>query len=55
MPADADEKIAELLKPMLKKRLFVALGKPVGPPEDLLPFVAEHLAYMNRPVTEEGF
>lgn len=48
MPANADEKVAELLKPMLKKRLFVALSKAVAPPEDLLPFVAEHLAYMNR-------
>ena len=48
MPANADEKVAELLKPMLKKRLFVALSKAIAPPEDLLPFVAEHLTYMNR-------
>jgi hypothetical protein len=48
MPANADEKIAELLKPMLKKRLFVAISKAIAPPEDLLPFVAEHLAYMNH-------
>jgi uncharacterized protein len=48
MPANADEKVAELLRPMLKKRLFVALSKAVAPPEDLLPFVAEHLAYMNH-------
>jgi uncharacterized protein len=48
MPANADEKIAELLKPMLKKRFFVAFSKAIAPPEDLLPFVAEHLAYMNH-------
>jgi uncharacterized protein len=48
MPANADEKVAEQLKPMLKKRPFVALSKGIAPPEDLLPFVAEHLAYMNR-------
>jgi uncharacterized protein len=35
-------------KPMLKKRLFVALTKAVARPADLLPFVAEHLAYMNH-------
>jgi uncharacterized protein len=48
MPANADEKVAELLKPMLKKRLFVAFSKAIAPPEDLLPFVAEHLVYMNH-------
>jgi uncharacterized protein YciI len=48
MPANANEKIAELLKPMLKKRLFVALNKAIARPEDMLPFVAEHLAYMNH-------
>ena len=48
MPANADQKVAELLKPMLKKRLFVALSKAIAPPEDLLPFVPEHLAYMNH-------
>jgi uncharacterized protein len=46
MSTNADEKVAELLKPMLKKRLFVALTKAIAPPEDLLPFLAEHLAYM---------
>jgi uncharacterized protein YciI len=40
-------KVAELLKPMLKKRLFVALTKAIVGGEDLLPFVAGHLAYMN--------
>jgi uncharacterized protein YciI len=48
MPANTDEDVAELLKPMLKKRLFAALSKAIAPPADLLPFVAEQLAYMNR-------
>lgn len=48
MPANADEKVAELLKPMLKRRLSVAWSKATAPPEDLLPFVNEHLAYMNH-------
>ncbi len=46
MPANKDEKIAELLKPMLKKRLFVALCKATARPEESLPLVADHLAYM---------
>lgn len=41
--------IAKLLKPMLKKRLFVALSRAV-----LLPHVTEHLRYMNR-LEVEGF
>jgi len=53
MPTNADEKIAELLKPMLKKRLFVALSKAIARPEDMLPFVADHLAYMDR-LEDEG-
>ncbi len=57
MPANADEKIAELLKPMLKKRLFVALSEAIARPEEMLPFVAEHLAYMlfaSGPFIQEG-
>ena len=48
MPTNADERVAELCKPMLKKRLFVALIKAIARPEELLPFVAEHLAYMDQ-------
>jgi uncharacterized protein YciI len=33
---------------MLKKKLFVAFSKAIAPPEDLAPFVTEHLAYMNH-------
>lgn len=47
MTTSTDKNIAELLKPMLKKRLFVALSKAIAQPEEILPFVAEHLAYMN--------
>jgi uncharacterized protein len=48
MLPEEDDKIAQLLKPMLKKRLFVALSKAVARPEEILPFVAEHLEYMNQ-------
>jgi uncharacterized protein YciI len=49
-----DGQIADLLKPMLRKRLFVALSKAVAPAEQMLPHVAEHLGYMNR-LEAEGF
>jgi uncharacterized protein YciI len=48
MPPEKDDKVAALLKAMLKKRLFVALSKAVARPEQMLPFVAEHLEYMNQ-------
>jgi uncharacterized protein len=48
MTENPDARIAELLKPMLKKLLFVALSKAVASSEQMLPYVAEHLAYMNR-------
>jgi uncharacterized protein len=48
MPGNTNEKITELLKPMLKKRLFVAFNKAIARPEDMLPFVAEDFAYMTR-------
>jgi hypothetical protein len=64
--ADADEKDAELLKPTLKKNVFVAFSKAIARAEDLAPSVAEHLAYMNLlesaeklfvsgPFVQEGF
>src|ERR1700685_1173629 len=49
-----DGQIADLLKPMLKKRLFVALSKAETPAEQMLPHVTEHLRYMNR-LEDEGF
>jgi uncharacterized protein len=48
MTTNLDPKVAELLKPMLKRRLFVALNKALVPSEEMLPYVAEHLEYMNE-------
>jgi uncharacterized protein len=48
MPATPEDKVAQLLKPMLKKRLFAALNKAVASQEQMLPFIADHLEYMNR-------
>jgi uncharacterized protein len=48
------DQIADLLQPMLKKRLYVALSKAVKPAEEMLPHVAEHLRYMNQ-LEAEGF
>ncbi len=39
--------VAELLAPMLKKTLFVAISHAVAPANRMALFVAEHLAYMN--------
>ncbi len=39
--------IADLLAPMLKKTLFVAISHAVAPADLMVPHVAEHLAYMN--------
>jgi hypothetical protein len=38
---------AELLAPMLKKTLFVAINRVAAPASEIEPFVTEHLAYMN--------
>jgi uncharacterized protein len=40
-------KIATLLAPMLKQRLFVALSTASASAEQMLPHAAEHLEYMN--------
>ena len=48
MSTSLDPKVAELLKPMLKRRLFVALNKALVPSEEMRPYVAEHLEYMNE-------
>ena len=39
--------VADLLAPMLKKTLFVAISHAVASRSDMEPHVAEHLAYMN--------
>jgi uncharacterized protein YciI len=38
--------ILELIKPNLKKRLFVALNYPIKPEPEIIPYVPEHLRYM---------
>jgi len=44
---DTKTAVAELLAPMLKKTLFVAINRVAAPASAIEPFVAEHLAYMN--------
>jgi uncharacterized protein len=47
MSKDTRKAAAELLAPMLKKTLFVAINRVAAPASAIEPFVAEHLAYMN--------
>lgn len=47
MSNDTKKAVAELLAPMLKKTLFVAISRAAAPGRAIEPFVAEHLAYMN--------
>jgi uncharacterized protein len=48
MSTNLDPKVTQLLKPMLKRRLFVALNKALVPSDEMTPYVAEHLEYMNE-------
>ncbi len=43
---DDDERIAQLMQKMLRKKLYVVLSKPVAEPEQLKPFLPAHLEYM---------
>jgi len=43
-----EERVAELMRKMLRKKLYVVLSKPVVPPEKLKPFLLAHLEYMIR-------
>jgi uncharacterized protein YciI len=52
MPTQTDKKVTEILKPMLKKKLFVALSKALVAPEDMLVYLPEHLADMNHMESE---
>jgi uncharacterized protein len=45
---DGGKTVEDLLAPMLKKTLFVAINRVAAPASAIEPFVAEHLAYMNR-------
>lgn len=47
MSNNTSKAAAELLAPMLKKTLFVAISRVAAPASAIEPFVAEHLAYMN--------
>jgi uncharacterized protein len=47
------DKIAALLAPMLKQRLFVALSTARASAEQMLPHVTDHLEYMNS-LEEKG-
>jgi uncharacterized protein len=53
MAAETEDQVAQLLKTMLRKRLFAALNKAVAAQDEMLPFLAEHLEYMNR-LEKEG-
>jgi uncharacterized protein len=48
MPDNKQNAVAELLAPMLRKTLFVALNHVVAPASEIAPFVADHLVYMNK-------
>jgi uncharacterized protein len=48
MPDDKQNAVAELLAPMLRKTLLVALNRAVAPASEIAPFVADHLVYMNK-------
>src|ERR1700759_5494713 len=40
------ERVTELTRKMLRKKLFVLLTNPIVPPEFLQPFLSAHLEYM---------
>jgi uncharacterized protein len=48
MSDDKQNAVAELLAPMLRKTLFVALNHVAAPASEIAPFVADHLVYMNK-------
>lgn len=41
-----EERVAELTRKMLRKKLYVLISKPLVPPEKLQPFLMAHLEYM---------
>jgi uncharacterized protein len=40
------ERVADLTRKMLRKKLYVVLSKPAVPPEKLQPYLSAHLEYM---------
>jgi uncharacterized protein YciI len=41
-----EERVAELMRKMLRKKFYVVLSKPVVAPDKLQPFLSAHLEYM---------
>jgi uncharacterized protein YciI len=41
-----EERAADLMRKMLRKKLYVLISKPAVPPEQLKPFLLAHLEYM---------
>jgi uncharacterized protein len=41
-----EERVSELTRKMLRKKLFVLISKPIVPLENLQPFLSAHLEYM---------
>ncbi len=41
-----EERVSELMRKMLRKKLYVVLSQPVAPPDKLKPFLLAHLEYM---------
>ena len=41
-----EERVAELMRKMLRKKLYVLISKPVVPPDRLKPCLMAHLEYM---------
>lgn len=44
--SDLMDEIQQLIKPNLRKRLYVAFSYPVVPVEEIVPHIPEHLRYM---------
>jgi uncharacterized protein YciI len=44
--SDLMDEIQQLIKPNLRKRLYVAFSYPVAPVEEIVPHIPEHLRYM---------
>ena len=41
-----EERVTDLMRKMLRKKLYVLISKPIVPPENLKPFLMAHLEYM---------
>jgi uncharacterized protein YciI len=41
-----EERVDDLMRKMMRKKLYVVLSKPAVPPEKLKPFLMAHLEYM---------